>query len=341
VSLLFLPEFNLQPLNTLAVPATARFYVSVDSEAQLIAALAFARERALPLLVLGGGSNIVLRGDFPGLVLHIRLLGKTLIAEDDDFVWLEVAAGENWHSLVEYSLEFHYWGLENLSLIPGTVGAAPIQNIGAYGVELKDVVTELRALEISSAIPVTFTAESCGFGYRDSIFKQALKDQYIITSVMFKLRKEPSLNLAYPALQQALTAYPANAVTPMVISETVCNIRRSKLPNPEQLPNVGSFFKNPVIPRKQAELLRQKWPDLVTYPIDEQSVKVAAGWLIDRAGWRGYRADGVAVHDQQALVLTNEGRASGEIVLSLARKVIESVREMYGIELEPEPRIYP
>lgn len=339
--LLFLPNFDLQNHNTLGVPVTAHVYVSVSDEEELLEALRYAAGKELPLLILGGGSNIVLCEDFPGLVIHLRLHGKTLVAEDDEFVWLRAAAGENWHELVTYCLDFHYWGLENLSLIPGSVGAAPIQNIGAYGVELKDVFEELTAIDIRSGLSVTFTKDSCEFGYRDSIFKGRLRDKYVITSVTFKLRKQPQMNLSYPALRDALAATGTDVITPHQVSEVICAIRRSKLPDPAQIPNVGSFFKNPVIPVTQYEQLKGRFPDLVAYPVDEHQVKLAAAWLIDKAGWRGQTCGPVGVHDQQALVLTNPGHAQGRAIVALAGKIQESVMEKYGVTLEPEPRFYP
>lgn len=338
---LYLPDFNLQTLNTLAVPAKARYYVAVNHEDDLLAVVKKVNNENLPLLVLGGGSNIVLRDDYPGLVLHMRLLGKELVNENDKFIWLKVSAGENWHALVEYCLQYHYWGLENLSLIPGSVGAAPIQNIGAYGVELKDVFEELTAIDIRSGLPVTFTRDACEFGYRDSVFKGRCKDQYIITSVTFKLTKTPNLQLSYPALGEALASIETNAITPQQVSAVVCDIRRSKLPDPEKIPNVGSFFKNPVISLTQYDDLKLRYPDLVGYPVDEQQIKIAAGWLIDRGGWKGYEDGAVAVHDRQALVLTNQGHAKGDQVMRLAKKIQASVLEIYGITLETEPRVYP
>ncbi|MGB3610397.1 MAG: UDP-N-acetylmuramate dehydrogenase [Cellvibrio sp.] len=338
---LFLPNFDLQNYNTLGVPVTAQYYVSVADEEELLEALNYAASEKLPLLILGGGSNIVLCDDFPGLVIHIRLHGKTLVAENDEFIWLRVAAGENWHELVEYCLDFHYWGLENLSLIPGSVGAAPIQNIGAYGVELKDVFEELTAIEIRSGLSITFTKDSCEFGYRDSIFKGRLRDQYVITSVTFKLRKQPRLNLSYPALRDALAVHPVEAITPQLVSEIICDIRSSKLPDPARTPNVGSFFKNPVITTAHYERLREHYPELVAYPVDGQQVKLAAAWLIDKAGWRGQVCGPVAVHGQQALVLTNPGHAKGHEVVDLAKKIQASVWEKYQVALEPEPRFYP
>ncbi len=336
---LYLPQFNLQKFNTLASPATADFFVGASSEAELLDAIKFARERNLPLLILGGGSNIVLHQDFHGLVIHVRLLGKELVKEDADFYYLRAAAGENWHELVEYCLDNHYWGLENLSLIPGSVGAAPIQNIGAYGVELKDVFSELTALDIKSGLSITFTADACQFGYRDSVFKQTLLDKYIITSVTLKLHKQTQPMLEYPALNQALAGYD-RPITPLDVSEAVCDIRRNKLPDPLQIPNVGSFFKNPIISESKLGQLLREYPDLVFYPAHSGHFKLAAGWLIDRAGWKGYQGD-ACVHAQQALVLTNPQRRSGECVLALAEQIQQSVAKLFGVGLEQEPRNYP
>ncbi|MEN0038681.1 MAG: UDP-N-acetylmuramate dehydrogenase [Cellvibrio sp.] len=338
---LFLPHFNLQKFNTLAVPAIAQFFVSVKTDDELREALAFARAEKLPLMLLGGGSNIVLRDDFPGLVIHIKSQGKEVVSENDDFVWLKVAAGENWHQLVEYTLDNALYGLENLSLIPGSVGAAPIQNIGAYGVEIKDVVAELSALNISSGLKVTFTNESCQFGYRDSIFKRSLLDQYVITSVTFKLRKQPQLTLSYPALRVALSDTPEQDITAEQVSAAVIAIRQSKLPDPAEIPNAGSFFKNPVIGIEQFELLRSQYPAIVSYPVDPGFVKLAAGWLIDQAGWRGKGVDGAVVHALQALVLTNPDGLPGSAVLALAEQVQASIAERFGVILELEPRVYP
>lgn len=336
---LYLPQFNLQKLNTLASPVVADFFVAVSSEAELLDAIKFASERSLPLLILGGGSNIVLHRDFNGLVIHIRLRGKELVREDHDFYYLRVAAGENWHELVEFCLDNQYWGLENLSLIPGSVGAAPIQNIGAYGVELKDVFSELSALEIKSGLSITFTADACQFGYRDSVFKQALLDKYIITSVTLKLRKQAKPVLEYPGLKQALAERP-EPITPLEVSDAVCDLRRRKLPDPQQIPNVGSFFKNPVVPQSKLDQLLKEYPDLVFYPAHPGYFKLAAGWLIDRAGWKGFEGE-ACVHVQQALVLTNPHRRTGECVLGLAEQIRQSIAKLFGVGLEQEPRNYP
>jgi len=337
---LYLPHFNLQSYNTLASPVCADFFVAVKDEAELLAALKFAHERELPLLVLGGGSNIVLHDDFPGLVIHVQFLGKELMREDDDFFYVKAAAGESWSDFVNYCLDENFWGLENLSLIPGNVGAAPIQNIGAYGVELKDVFSELTALDIKSGLTITFTHEACQFGYRDSVFKNALKDQFIITSVTFRLTKVPCLKVHYPALQAALVGYQSETITPELVSQVVCDIRRSKLPDPKQIPNVGSFFKNPIISLEKLAEIQQDFPKVVYYPVDENLVKLAAGWLIDRAGWKGFE-QGAAVHGQQALVLTNPARLKGSAVLAVAEMIKASILKQFGVELEQEPRNYP
>ncbi len=337
---LYLPHFNLQNYNTLASPVHAEFFVTVKDDAELIAALKFAHEKELPLLILGGGSNIVLYDDFPGLAIHIQFFGKELVREDELYVYVKAAAGENWNDFVEYCLDEHYWGLENLTLIPGNVGAAPIQNIGAYGVELKDVFSELTALNIKTGLTITFTHEACQFGYRDSVFKTLLKDQFIITSVTFKLTKVPSLKIHYPALRSALVGYARSDITPELVSQIVADIRRSKLPDPKQLPNVGSFFKNPLVTQDKLLELQQKHPDIIFYPANQNLVKLAAGWLIERAGWKGF-SDGAEIHSQQALVITNPRRLTGAVVLKVAELVKESILSKYGVELEQEPRNYP
>ncbi len=338
--LLFLPQFSLQKLNTLAVPATADFYVSVTNHNEIKEALAFARERELPILLLGGGSNIVFENNFQGLVIHLKLQGVQVIQETDDHVWINFAAGENWHQAVEYCLDNGYYGLENLSLIPGSVGAAPIQNIGAYGVEVKDLITELSTIEIASGIEVSFLNESCQFAYRDSIFKQAFKDKYIITSVTFKLSKIAKTNLTYPALLEYFSGEDLAAVSPEEVSQAVIQIRQSKLPDPEQIPNVGSFFKNPVIDQLHFEKLMKQYPKMPSYPAGDNHRKLAAAWLIDLTGWKGKEFNGVAVHSHQALVLTNPNKLTGRVILDLANAIQKSVKDQFAIDLEIEPRVY-
>jgi len=336
-----IPDYCLQHLNTLAIAAKAKFFVEVRDNDELSAALKFAREGQLPLLVLGGGSNIVLADDFPGLAIMVKHAGIELVDEDENFVYLQVGAGENWHNLVRYCLGFHYWGLENLSLIPGNVGAAPIQNIGAYGVELKDVFSELRAMEIQSRVVVNFEKDACEFAYRDSIFKNRFRDRYIITHVTLKLHKSPHNMIEYPALKQALATIPEADLTPQNISDAVCEIRSAKLPKPEDIPNAGSFFKNPIVSNEDFENLRQRYPTVVAYAAGAGNTKLAAAWLIEHAGLKGEQRGGASVHKQQALVLTNTQQGSGLDLLALAKYVQERVFEQYAVNLEMEPRVYP
>ncbi len=338
-----IPNFDLQPSNTLAVPVRGRYAAEVHSVEQLQDLLQWHRKEcvntnSLPLLVLGGGSNVVLQGDFPGLVLLMKMSGIEQVAEDDSHVWIKAGAGEVWHRLVEYCMQFHCWGIENLALIPGSVGAAPIQNIGAYGVELKDIFAELTAVDIRSGVEVVFQKNACEFGYRDSVFKHRLRNRYIITSVTLKLSKEPTCNLSYPALAACFSA--DQSPTPLSIFSSVCDIRRSKLPDPAQIPNVGSFFKNPVVAAATYQQLLALNPSMPAFQTDQAQVKLAAGWLIEQAGWKGVELGGVVVHMAQALVLTNPQRLSGAAVLALAAKIVADVQTKFGVMLEMEPCVY-
>ncbi len=342
---IMIPDVQLQTLNTLAIPARAACLARVDAVEKLAAVLSWLRQQrklgvSQPLLVLGGGSNLVLSSSWPGLVLQMAIPGIEVVAENDEHVWLKVGAGESWHGLVEHCMKFHYWGLENLALIPGSVGAAPIQNIGAYGVELKDYFAELGAIEVESGLDVTFDKDACHFGYRDSVFKQALRDRYIITSVTFRLRKTPRVVCEYPALRDFFSERDIQHPSPQQVFKAVCAIRSSKLPSPGQLPNAGSFFKNPLVSAEQFESLQRQHEGLVGYSQADGQVKLAAGWLIDRAGWRGYRQGAVGVHEQQALVLVNPGQGTGRELLALAKLIQDDVKARYGVELEIEPRVY-
>lgn len=337
-------DVELQSLNTLAIPARAAYFCEVDSVAALSGVLSWWKEQQklrsepLPIMPLGGGSNIVLAEDFPGLVIRIAITGRDLIEEDEESLWVKVGAGENWHNWVEHCMGFHYWGLENLALIPGTVGAAPIQNIGAYGVELCDYFSELSAVEIASGMAITFDRDACKFGYRDSVFKQHLRDKYIITSVTFKLRQEPKLVCDYPGLKTHFEAMAVEQPTPHQLFDAVCQIRASKLPDPVDIPNAGSFFKNPVVSEEQYLKLQHELEGLVGYSVGND-YKLAAGWLIDQAGWKGRRLGDVGVHDRQALVLINQG-GSGADILALARQIQVDISARYGVLLEIEPRVY-
>ena len=332
---------DLQPLNTLAIDARAAHFARVESLEDLHEALHFARTGKLPILPLGGGSNIVLTDNFPGLVIHLDMRGLEL--EDvAGGTRVSAAAGESWHGLVMHTVERGLGGLENLALIPGRIGAAPIQNIGAYGVELRDSFYDLQAVHIPTGELHEFTAVDCQFGYRDSVFKGRARDQYLITRVRLHLSEEWRPHTEYPALKHYLDAHHEGAgpLTPVEIAHAVTAIRNSKLPDPARIPNAGSFFKNPVVGDEDYHRLKAAYPDLVAFPF-EGRWKLAAGWLIDQAGWRGYRRDSVGVHDQQALVLVNPGRGSGAEVTGLAVDIASDIRDKFGVELEPEPRYYP
>ncbi|WP_237064883.1 UDP-N-acetylmuramate dehydrogenase [Microbulbifer guangxiensis] len=334
-------DVDLQPFNTMAIRARAAHYARVGDQDELQEALEFARRQRLPILPLGGGSNIVLTGDYPGLVLHVDLQGLT-VEEDSRGALVTAAAGENWHRLVMHTVSRKLGGLENLALIPGRVGAAPIQNIGAYGVELRDTFEDLTAVHIASGELHDFSRADCHFAYRDSVFKGAARDQYIITRVRMRLPSQWQPRVDYPALQEYLESHAVDvgALTPARIAEAVTAVRRSKLPDPQDIPNAGSFFKNPLVEDALYQRLKSEHPDLVAYPAGERW-KLAAGWLIDRAGWRGRRIDNVGVHDRQALVLVNPGRGTGAEITGLARRIAADIHDRFGVDLEPEPRYYP
>ena len=332
--------YNIQPMNTLAVPAIARWFTEVTDEAGLLAALDFIARHECPLLVLGGGSNIVLGKYFAGLVIKMSITGIDVVCETDTDVYLTIGAGENWHQLVCWCVRQGYYGIENLALIPGTVGAAPIQNIGAYGVELVDVFSHLEAIDVQSGKTHQFDGDDCRFGYRDSIFKHELKDRMVITRVSLRLSKRPRWNLGYPALKEALTPYSEAELSAQLIADKVTAIRQGKLPDPLKVPNVGSFFKNPLVATDDYRHLSQRYPGIVSYPVTEDCYKLAAGWLLDNAGWRGKFISGVGMHDKQALVLVNPDRQPGTMIMAFARSVQTDMAARYGIQLDIEPRVY-
>ncbi len=333
-------HFDLRPCNSFHVAARSRYLIDIDTAGQLPAALEFAGSRQLPLLVMGQGSNMLLRSDFPGLVLRFTATGTEILAEDAEYVRLRVQAGANWHEFVLDCLQQGWYGLENLSLIPGTVGAAPVQNIGAYGVELASFVEEVQACELATGSFRVFSAEECRFSYRDSVFKTALRERYLITAVTFRLLKQARLNLTYPALQQALQVRGISRPTPLEVSNTVSEIRRSKLPDPDVIGNAGSFFRNPLVSEKQFSKLQAQYPDIVAWPAAGKR-KLAAAWLIEKAGWKGFREGDAGVHAEHALVLVNHGAASGEDICRLACRIQNSVATRFGVRLEPEVRIIP
>ena len=330
-------HWPLQALNTFGIAATARAYLRVSSSADLQAVRANTALSTLPRLVLGGGSNLVLSGDFDGLVLHLANQGKSIVSEDDTHIIVSAQAGENWHEFVQWTLVQNLPGLENLSLIPGSVGAAPIQNIGAYGSELKDFFHSLTYFDFSTGEISVIDREACRFAYRDSIFKQELRDRVVILDVSFALPKQWQPNLSYTELAHELTA--SGVVTPIArdISEAVIAIRRRKLPDPSVIGNAGSFFKNPVVSNANHTTLLEKYPQLVRYVQPDGSFKLSAGWMIDQCGWKGKSLGAAGVHEKQALVLINRGGASGADVLKLAQAIQEDVRLCFGVTLEIEP----
>lgn len=333
-------HFDLKAHNTMGVAAKARYYVSVESTQALKDLLADPSYEHLPKLMLGGGSNMLFVRDFDGLVIHMNIQGIEIISETEKEVQLKVGAGMNWHQLVLYCVNKGWGGIENLSLIPGSVGAAPIQNIGAYGVELDQVFVSLEAISMDTGELKEFTRSQCAFGYRDSIFKQELKGEYIITSVTLALQKQPVVNTTYRALADKLEEKGISDPTIQEVSEAVIEIRSTKLPDPNEIGNTGSFFKNPVISRDAFEQLQEKYPDIPSYPAGDE-VKVPAAWLIDRCGWKGKQFGDAGVHKKQALVLVNYGTATGEEIWKLAQKIRSSVKDTFGIILSPEVNLVP
>ncbi|MHA7128765.1 UDP-N-acetylmuramate dehydrogenase [Algoriphagus namhaensis] len=326
---------SLKPFNTFGLEQVADFFVEVSSVEELREALLWARENNLETFILGGGSNILLTQDLNCLVIAIRIKGVELSKEDEDHLWVKVGAGENWHEFVLKCIENKWAGVENLSLIPGTVGASPMQNIGAYGVEIKEVFHELEALNKATLQIEIFDAEACGFGYRESVFKNILKDQYIITAVTFRLFKKPIFKTEYGIIRETLSKNGVSHLSIKAISDAVIEIRNSKLPNPKEIGNAGSFFKNPTIPLPQYEKLQAAYPMIPGYPLAEE-VKVPAAWLIEQAGWKGKRFGQIGVHEKQPLVLVNYGGGKGEDIQKLAMEIQESVETKFGITLTPE-----
>ncbi len=332
-------DVDLQPHNTLNISAKARYFASVESEHQLKGILRHPKTEGLKIMVLGGGSNVLFAEDFDGLVLHIEIKGREVVKETDDYVWLKIGAGENWHQTVRYCVGQGWGGIENLSLIPGTVGAAPIQNIGAYGVELQEVFEYLEAVDIEGRETRRYEKEHCEFGYRDSIFKGELKGIVIVTNVVLKLSKNPVLNTSYGAIQAELEKRNLDQPTIRDISDIVIDIRNSKLPNPDLLGNAGSFFKNPIVKNEIYNRIKEEYPEAPGYKMGEYKTKVPAGWLIEEAGWKGKVVGNTGTYKQQALVIVNHGGATGGEILNLADQIKKSVKEQFGIALVPEVNI--
>ncbi|MET3114503.1 UDP-N-acetylmuramate dehydrogenase [Pedobacter sp. CG_S7] len=331
-------NISLKPFNTFAIAVNAKYFVEIFSEADLVEFLSSSLLKTEQLLILGGGSNVLFTKDFPGVVVKISIPGISKCREGSGVI-VKAGAGVVWNYLVLYCVQHNLAGVENLSLIPGTVGASPIQNIGAYGVELKDVFYSCTAFEIASGQKKDFTYEECKFGYRDSVFKRELKGKYILTSVSFKLSEQAVLNTTYGAIQTELANRNISSPTIADVSKVVAEIRVSKLPDPSTIGNAGSFFKNPVIERSKLEEIQKSFPEVVNYPVGNECFKLAAGWLIESCGFKGIVAGETGTWKNQALVLVNHGHATGQEVYSFSERIINVVCQKFGIMLEREVNV--
>lgn len=343
-------NISLKKYNTFGIDAIAQYFSVFNAVDQLSELLEFKKPPTsnlqLPVLILGGGSNILFTKNFEGLVLKNEMQGIEKIKEDDTYVYVKAGAGVNWHQLVLFCIDNNWAGVENLSLIPGNVGASPMQNIGAYGVEIKDVFYELEAFHLTEKKIITFGLNDCAFGYRESVFKRKHRGEFVIMNVTYKLRKVPEYNTSYGAIEQELEKMGVKELSIRAISNAVINIRSSKLPNPAEIGNAGSFFKNPEISNDQFSILNAQFPNIVGYNLDNGNVKLAAGWLIEQCGpeksgasWKGFRNGDAGCHAKQALVLVNYGNATGKEIYSLSSEIIASVNKKFGVTLEREVNI--
>jgi UDP-N-acetylmuramate dehydrogenase len=335
-------NISLKGYNTFGIDVKARFFSSfrtLDELEELAGHTATLKVRN-GLLILGGGSNILFTKNYDGTVLKNEIIGIEELHEDDEYVFVKCGAGENWHRFVQYCIGRNWAGVENLSLIPGNTGASPMQNIGAYGVEIKDVFWSLEAFHLQDKTVKTFTINDCEFGYRESVFKKKFKDQFVILSVTFRLHKHPIFHTSYGAVEQELEKMGVKELTIRAISDAVITIRSSKLPDPKVIGNAGSFFKNPQISNFEFQILKDKFPSIVGYNNIDGTVKLAAGWLIEECGWKGYRNGDAGCHDKQALVLVNYGKADGSEVFDISQKIADSVYAKFGVQLETEVNIF-
>jgi UDP-N-acetylmuramate dehydrogenase len=333
-----LPDFSLKKYNTFGIEAKAKQFVAIHSTQELKTILH--QNKSQQKFILGGGSNMLLTKDIDALVIHIDLKGKKILKENEEFVWVESQAGENWHEFVLWTINQNFGGLENMSLIPGNTGTTPVQNIGAYGTEIKDTFVSCEAMSIANQEIKTFTKEECHFGYRESVFKNEAKDQYIITSVVFKLTKtNHKINTSYGDIMTELEKN--NIVNPTLkeVSNAVIAIRQSKLPDPATLGNSGSFFKNPILLKSDFEKIHQQFPEMKFYDVSETEVKIPAGWLIEQAGFKGKRFGDAGIHKNQALVLVNYGNATGQEILNVSKNIQETIYKKFGIHIEAEVNV--
>jgi UDP-N-acetylmuramate dehydrogenase len=331
-------NFSLKNYNTFGIEAKAKQFVSVHSVEELQTVLK--ENPAQKKFILGGGSNMLLTKDIEALTIHVDIKGKTIIDQTEDAVWVEAKAGENWHEFVLWTIDQDFGGLENMSLIPGNVGTTPIQNIGAYGTEIKNTFVYCDAVNIQTLEIRRFNKEECKFGYRESIFKNEVKDQYIIVSVVFKLtRQNHKINISYGDIAAELAKKDISAPTLKEVSNAIITIRQSKLPDPKELGNSGSFFKNPIIPKSDFERIHLLHPEMPSYTVSETEVKVPAGWLIEKAGFKGKRFGDAGIHKNQALVLVNYGNATGQEILNVSKEIQKTVKELFDIEIEAEVNV--
>ncbi len=332
------PNFSLKKYNTFGIEAKAKQFVAVHSVPDLKTILQ--ENKSQKKFILGGGSNMLLTKDIDALVIHIDLKGKKIIEKNDDFVWVESQAGESWHEFVLWTIDQNFGGLENMSLIPGNVGTTPVQNIGAYGTEIKDTFVSCEAMTIENQEMKTFTKDECHFGYRESVFKNEVKNQYIITSVVFKLTKtNHKINTSYGDISSELEKNNITNPTLKDVSNAVIAIRQSKLPDPKELGNSGSFFKNPILLKSDFEKIHQQFPEMKYFDISETEVKVPAGWLIEQAGFKGKRFGDAGIHKNQALVLVNYGNATGQEILNVSKDIQETIFKTFGIHIEAEVNV--
>ena len=332
-------NYPLIKLNTFGIDVKAKYFTSINTVNELIEIKKSEKFKDHELLILGGGSNILFTKDFNGLVILNNIKGKEIVDQNDDSIILKIGAGENWHELVMYCVDNGWGGIENLSLIPGNTGTAPMQNIGAYGVEIKETFVELEALEISSGKVVKFSNSECEFGYRESVFKNKMKNKYIILNITLELNKNPILNINYGDVKAILETKKIETPTIKDVSNAIISIRQRKLPDPKKIGNSGSFFKNPIIDINLLKLIEGKYPNVVSYKINENKFKIAAGWMIEKAGWKGKKFNNFGVHENQALVLVNYGLANGKEIFNLSEKIILDIKEKFGITLEREVNI--
>ena len=333
-----LNHFSLKNYNTFGIEANAKQFVGVHSVADLKTVLI--ENKTKKKFILGGGSNMLLTQDIDALVIHIDLKGKKIVEENDDFVWVESQAGENWHEFVLWTINQNFGGLENMSLIPGNVGTTPVQNIGAYGIEIKDTFVSCSAIKIDTLEIKTFSKAACHFGYRESVFKNEVKDQYIITSVIFKLTKRNhKITVSYGDIASELEKNNITTPTLIDVSNAVIAIRQSKLPDPKVLGNSGSFFKNPIVLKSEFVKIHQKFPEMKFYEVSETEIKVPAGWLIEQAGFKGKRYGDAGIHKNQALVLVNYGSATGQEILNVSKEIQDTIFRTFGIHIEAEVNI--